>query len=126
MREYVSIAEETSKAARSDQKAALPYRGLNLCNIDTSQTSLTLALTQRDIDANHIVDGIREQIGKKGRPAMIVTNALYAEIDRLKAENKRLREALKNIAEDDMAACDSCDAYQEAAREAMKEASHEG
>ena len=84
MREYVSIAEETSKAARSDQKAALPYRGLNLCNIDTSQTSLTLALTQRDIDANHIVDGIREQIGKKGRPAMNeITNALYAEIDKL-------------------------------------------
>ncbi len=42
-------------------------------------------------------------------------------IKKLEAENKRLREALKNIAEDDMAACDSCDAYQEAAREALKD-----
>ena len=28
---------------------------------------------------------------------MIITNALYTEIDRLRAENKRLREALKGL-----------------------------
>lgn len=48
-----------------------------------------------------------------------------AEIDRLTAENGRLREALNSIANDDMAVCDSCDAYQETARAALEGGEHE-
>ena len=54
---------------------------------------------------------------------MIVTNALYTEIDRLRAENKRLREALDRI--ESMATIENTE-IQKIAQEALKEASHEG
>ena len=60
----------------------------------------------------------------------IVENALYAEIDRLRArveeleaENKRLREALDRI--ESMATIENTE-IQKIAREALKEESHEG
>lgn len=43
----------------------------------------------------------------------------------LKAEIARLREALTSIANDDMAVCDSCDAYQESAKAALEGGEHE-
>ena len=42
-------------------------------------------------------------------------------IPRLIAIIERQRAALKSIAEDDMGMCDSCDSYQETAREALEE-----
>ena len=62
-----------------------------------------------------------------------ITNALYAEIDRLKAENKRLRELVDGarvIVEVFQWSTPAQERWREEwlnkAREALKEASHEG
>lgn len=50
---------------------------------------------------------------------------LACEIEALTAERDRLKKSLENIANDDMAVCDSCDAYQETARAALGGGGHE-
>ena len=44
----------------------------------------------------------------------------YAEVRRVVSIKEKQREALENIANDDMAVCDSCDAYQDIARAALE------